>query len=173
MKKVLALVAIVAVAGVGLAEEKADCLKEGDSVAAFYVKDVTGPAAGTELCYRCRFGDRPTVSIFAREVNDEISQMTKQWPQRFAGLATLPVQDVTSGYRAFTRKCLEAIELSTLRSQGPSLLQEMFFRAHKRGFAMKEVPIEFVDRTRGQSTLTFKILVQSLVFVPALRWRGW
>ncbi|HEV8473347.1 MAG TPA: amidohydrolase family protein [Methylomirabilota bacterium] len=30
----------------------------------------------------------------AREVNDEIASMTKQWPQRFAGLATLPMQDV-------------------------------------------------------------------------------
>lgn len=30
----------------------------------------------------------------SKEVNDEISAMTKQWPDRFAGLATLPVQDV-------------------------------------------------------------------------------
>ena len=30
----------------------------------------------------------------AQAVNDEISGMTHQWPQRFAGLATLPVQDV-------------------------------------------------------------------------------
>lgn len=30
----------------------------------------------------------------ARDVNDEIAAMTRQWPQRFAGLATLPMQDV-------------------------------------------------------------------------------
>jgi aminocarboxymuconate-semialdehyde decarboxylase len=30
----------------------------------------------------------------AREVNDEIASMTRQWPQRLAGMATLPVQDV-------------------------------------------------------------------------------
>ena len=30
----------------------------------------------------------------AREVNDEIAQMVKQWPARFAGLATLPVHHV-------------------------------------------------------------------------------
>jgi len=30
----------------------------------------------------------------ARDVNDEIAAMTRQWPQRFAGLATLPAQDV-------------------------------------------------------------------------------
>ena len=30
----------------------------------------------------------------SREVNDEIAGMTERWPDRFAGLATLPVQDV-------------------------------------------------------------------------------
>ncbi len=30
----------------------------------------------------------------SREVNDEIAGMTGKWPERFAGLATLPVQDV-------------------------------------------------------------------------------
>src|SRR6266513_1867967 len=30
----------------------------------------------------------------ARDVNDEIAAMVTQWPRRFAGLATLPVQDV-------------------------------------------------------------------------------
>jgi aminocarboxymuconate-semialdehyde decarboxylase len=30
----------------------------------------------------------------ARDVNDEIAAMTRRWPQRFAGLATLPAQDV-------------------------------------------------------------------------------
>ncbi len=30
----------------------------------------------------------------ARDVNDEIAAMTRQWPGRFAGLATLPAQDV-------------------------------------------------------------------------------
>ena len=32
----------------------------------------------------------------ARDVNDEIAGMTRQWPQRFAGLATLPAQDVSA-----------------------------------------------------------------------------
>ena len=76
----------------------------------------------------------------------------------------MPVQDVTSGYRGFTRALLEAVELSTFRSTGPSILQELMFRARVKGFRMQEVPIEFVDRTRGQSTLTFRILIQSLLF---------
>jgi len=32
----------------------------------------------------------------ARDVNDEIAGMSRQWPRRFAGLATLPAQDVSA-----------------------------------------------------------------------------
>jgi len=54
----------------------------------------------------------------AREVNDEIASMTKQWPTRFAGLATLPVQDVKLAVdeleRAVTVLGLKGAELDTL-----------------------------------------------------------
>src|SRR5712691_5110471 len=54
----------------------------------------------------------------ARDVNDEIAEMTRQWPQRFAGLATLPMQDVPSAVdeleRAVTVLGLKGAELDTL-----------------------------------------------------------
>jgi aminocarboxymuconate-semialdehyde decarboxylase len=54
----------------------------------------------------------------AREVNDEIAAMTRQWPTRFAGLATLPVQDVKAAIdeleRAVTVLGLRGAELDTL-----------------------------------------------------------
>src|SRR5213082_1169870 len=54
----------------------------------------------------------------AREVNDEIASMTTQWPTRFAGLATLPVQDVKLAIdeleRAVTVLGLKGAELDTL-----------------------------------------------------------
>ena len=39
----------------------------------------------------------------SREVNDEIAGMTKQWPDRFAGLATLPLQDVDASIQELDR----------------------------------------------------------------------
>jgi aminocarboxymuconate-semialdehyde decarboxylase len=39
----------------------------------------------------------------ARDVNDEIAGMTRQWPDRFAGLATLPVQDVDTAIKELDR----------------------------------------------------------------------
>jgi aminocarboxymuconate-semialdehyde decarboxylase len=53
----------------------------------------------------------------AREVNEEIAGMTREWPTRFAGLATLPVQDVKSAIEeleyAVTRLGLKGAELDT------------------------------------------------------------
>jgi len=53
-------------------------LQVGDDVGAFYVKDVTGPKAGEALCYRCRYGDQPVVSIFARSVDDKLAALLKE-----------------------------------------------------------------------------------------------
>src|SRR4249920_73938 len=54
----------------------------------------------------------------AREINDEIAAMTRQWPTRFAGLATLPVQDVKASIdeleRAVTVLGLKGAELDTI-----------------------------------------------------------
>lgn len=54
----------------------------------------------------------------ARQVNDEIAAMTRQWPQRFAGLATLPVQDVGAAVEELDRAVhvlgLKGAELDTV-----------------------------------------------------------
>ena len=54
----------------------------------------------------------------ARDVNDEIAGMTRQWPRRFAGLATLPAQDVKAAIdeleRAVTVLGLKGAELDTV-----------------------------------------------------------
>jgi len=75
MKKLLA----VAVASLMTfsAVAMADGLEVGSTVGAFYVKDVTGPA-GTKLCYRCRYGDRPTVSIFTRSVDGNVESLIEK-----------------------------------------------------------------------------------------------
>ncbi len=39
----------------------------------------------------------------AREINDEIASMVSQWPQRFAGLATLPLQDIDASIAELDR----------------------------------------------------------------------
>lgn len=78
MKRMLApMIALLLTVGVVVADPPGP-LQVGDEVGAFYVKDVTGPAAGQDLCYRCRFGDRPVVSIFARKVDDNLASLLKE-----------------------------------------------------------------------------------------------
>lgn len=52
-------------------------LKQGDRVGAFNVKDCTGPSKGKSLCYRCKFGARPVVSIFTRKIDDNVTRLIK------------------------------------------------------------------------------------------------
>ncbi len=83
----------------------------------------------------------------------------------------LPYKDCTSGYRVFSRKVLEAIDLDDIMSTGPSIVQEVLYMAHRKGFRIKEVPIIFEDRTVGQSTFNSKIMRQSLMMIPRIRGR--
>jgi dolichol-phosphate mannosyltransferase len=81
----------------------------------------------------------------------------------------LGVKDLTSGYKAFTRRCLESIELDSVHSNGYSFQIETTFRATRRGMKVKEVPIVFVDRTAGASKMSRKIFVEAIGVVWRLR----
>jgi dolichol-phosphate mannosyltransferase len=66
----------------------------------------------------------------------------------------MPVADPTSGFKCFSAKLLRALDLDSINSQGYSFQIEMNFRAWKKGFSIREVPIVFVDRTVGKSKMT-------------------
>ena len=73
--------AVLMMAAATFAADNSDRLAVGAGVGAFTVTDVTGPNAGKALCYRCQFKDRPVVSIFAREINDELATLVKNIDQ--------------------------------------------------------------------------------------------
>ncbi len=62
------------------------------------------------------------------------------------------VKDCTSGYRCFRRQALESIGLGKMVSKGPSIVEEILYACHLKKFRIKEIPIVFEDRTRGDST---------------------
>ncbi len=81
----------------------------------------------------------------------------------------LSVKDLTSGYKAFTRRALEAIDIDTVHSNGYSFQIEMTYRALRKGMRVKEVPIVFVDRTAGRSKMSRRIFVEAIGVVWKLR----
>jgi dolichol-phosphate mannosyltransferase len=82
------------------------------------------------------------------------------------------VHDLTTGYKAFTRQALHAIDLDTVRSNGYSFQIEMTFRALKCALRVVEVPIVFVDRTLGQSKMNGKIFREAIGIVWKLRYES-
>lgn len=81
----------------------------------------------------------------------------------------LGVKDLTSGYKAFTKRALEAIDIGTVHSNGYSFQIEMNFRAVLKGMRVAEVPIVFVDRTAGKSKMSRKIFLEAVGVVWKLR----
>ena len=105
------------------------------------------------------------------------------WPMRrlllsyFANFYTrlitgLPVNDATGGYKCFRREVLEAINLDRVRSNGYAFQIEMTFKAWKKGFRIKEISIIFVDRMKGKSKMSKKIVREAIVMVWKLRVRS-
>ena len=83
----------------------------------------------------------------------------------------LPVRDATSGFRLFSRASLESLPWEAMRARGPEVVQEVLLAAHRRGFAIAEVPILFVERRHGVSTFNWKIMLHSLAAMARLRFR--
>ena len=84
----------------------------------------------------------------------------------------LPVFDATGGFKAFRRKVLETIDLNAVHSNGYAFQIEMSYRAWKRGFKIKEIPIVFHDRTLGESKMSKQIVREAIWMVWRLRWQS-
>lgn len=74
----------------------------------------------------------------------------------------VPIVDYTNGYRCYSRKVLETVDLSKIRETGYAVLMEMIFLVHKSGFKIGQVPTIFVNRKRGQSNTTIKEIINAL-----------
>jgi dolichol-phosphate mannosyltransferase len=84
----------------------------------------------------------------------------------------VPIRDLTSGYKAYTRRALEAIDLERVRSNGYSFQIETTYRAHLKGMKVTEVPIVFVDRRAGKSKMNRRIFGEAVRVVWRLRFEA-
>ncbi len=81
----------------------------------------------------------------------------------------MPIKDATGGYKCFRRQVLEAIDLSRVKSDGYGFQIEINFKAFRKGFRIKEIPILFVDRRAGESKMSRKIVWEAAYMVWRLR----
>jgi len=80
-----------------------------------------------------------------------------------------PAEDVTSGFRCYTRLALERIRPETLQAEDPFVVTEVLFKAHTAGCSIVEVPIRFEERKGGLSKLGSGILARYLYRALFLR----
>lgn len=81
----------------------------------------------------------------------------------------LKILDVTGGFKCFTRKALESIDLEKIFSNGYSFQIELNFKVWSRGLKVKEVPITFTERREGQSKMGGAIVREAIFAVIKLR----
>jgi len=72
------------------------------------------------------------------------------------------VRDATAGYRLFRRTTLERIDLDQVESAGYVFQADLALRTLKAGLRVVEVPIEFVERERGESKMSPDVAIESL-----------
>jgi dolichol-phosphate mannosyltransferase len=77
-------------------------------------------------------------------------------------LLGIAIRDATAGFRVFRRSALEKIDLATVESTGYVFQTDLVTRCLRAGLTVREVPIEFVERVRGDSKMSGAVATESL-----------
>lgn len=77
-----------------------------------------------------------------------------------------PVNDLTGGFNRTKVSVLKAINYNQINTTGYAFQIELKYRAHKKGFKIKEVPIVFSDRTQGKTKMSKAIILEAI-------WKVW
>ena len=83
----------------------------------------------------------------------------------------MKIYDCTAGFKCYSRKVLENIDLDAVRMKGYGFQIEMKYTAWRKGFKLVEVPIIFVNRKEGSSKMSSGIFGEAFWGVIRLRFR--
>ncbi|WP_026818451.1 polyprenol monophosphomannose synthase [Arthrobacter castelli] len=73
------------------------------------------------------------------------------------------VRDMTGGFRAFRRQTLAMLDLSAVESVGYCFQVDLAWKVSQLGLRITEVPITFVEREYGNSKMSGRIIVESML----------
>jgi dolichol-phosphate mannosyltransferase len=154
-------------AGIGFAlGNGADAIVEMDADFSHNPSDIPGLLAGLQTC---------DLVIGSRYVAGGSIDADWSWSRRalsrcgggYARLILgLPIHDPTSGFRAYSRRALEAVDLAAVRSSGYAFQVEMAYAVHRLGYRLGEIPIHFRERANGRSKMSMSIALEAA-------WRTW
>tara|TARA_B100001287_G_C22686384_1_gene533915 strand:+ start:276 stop:971 length:696 start_codon:yes stop_codon:yes gene_type:complete len=99
-------------------------------------------------------------------------KLLSKYANKFAKFITKSsVNDLTSGFRIYSRNILENIDFSSTKSNGYAFQIEMTLIVATQGFIIEEVPISFEERKFGKSKLDFEIIQEALKYLFFYRFK--
>jgi dolichol-phosphate mannosyltransferase len=119
----------------------------------------------TDLVIGSRY--KTGVNVINWPISRLLLSLGANWYARI--ITGLPLTDATGGFKCFRREVLERINLAQVASNGYAFQIEMSFRAWRKGFRLKEVPIVFTDRVEGHSKMSRRIVREAVWMVWWLR----
>ncbi|MEM6779707.1 MAG: hypothetical protein AAF670_18775 [Planctomycetota bacterium] len=108
------LVCLVALSASMMVSATADeGLCKGDPIDAFYVTKVAGAEddgidEGESLCYRCRYGSRPMVMVFAQQTGQKVTELVKQIDSAVADNADAQLRGLVTMFGAETARLTDS-----------------------------------------------------------------
>ena len=117
----------------------------------------------------------------SRYLNGKISVVNWDWKRLILSyganfytrlITGMPFADATGGFKCFSRKALQSLNLSKLKSDGYCFQIETTHRLWKKGLKIKEIPIIFTDRIKGASKMSGGIISEAFFLVLKLRFRS-
>lgn len=106
---------------------------------------------------------------------DEKWPLWRKWLSAFGNfyartILSLPLHDVTTGYRMWRADALKQMPFERIQSNGYIFLVEMIYLAHCLEFNIGEAPIYFADRRFGKSKMSFKIQMEAALRIWQVLW---
>jgi len=144
-------------------EQGYDCCIEMDSDLSHNPDDlkrfVEEIAEGSDLVIGSRYL-RGTISVVGWDFHRLLlSKFGNFYASR---ILNIPLTDLTAGFRAYSRKALENINLEAIRSEGYSFQIELTYLTWFAGLSVKEIPIIFTERARGGSKMSGNIITEAV-----------
>ncbi len=86
----------------------------------------------------------------------------------YRAILGLPLTDIGSGYKCYRMEVLRSLPWERFYSYGISISMEELFRIARKGYRVKEIPIEFYDRRSGKSKLTLSDAIEPAIVAVRL-----
>ena len=94
------------------------------------------------------------------------------WANLYArSILRMQVHDATAGYKCWTSRALERVNLDRVRSNGYVFQVEMAYLSQRLALCVLEVPIHFEDRRIGQSKMSILVKLEAAWRVWQVGWR--